>query len=316
MTTKKFLTYFPDGVIQFFDDNASGKNGFLAETSSQYSEEKVQQKQKQGCGCYFSVNGFSNGRRAKENLSKLNAVFIDLDVSKEKEFSNNEALSNMKEIALNKVINGPLNPHFIIETKNGLQCLWLIENYDISNYCQTEEALIKHYGADPGAKDVCRVLRLPNTYHLKNPADPFLCKLIFENTRNIKKYIITDFTANYDFSSTVKIITPYKQSETTSNNILRAKQLPIKWVTELCAEKAGIQITWQENSNGTFQIIENGEATSGFINPTTNIAYSASKNERKGDSVSIAKYYLCEVSNNQVNAYQIANWLLYAANKQ
>lgn len=316
MNNEQFLSFFPESVIQFFDDNASRKSEMLAETKSNYNEAKIKQKQEQGCGSYFSVNGFSKGKRTKDNLSRFNAVYIDLDISKEKDLNNTEAISNLKTIALKKVINGPLKPNFIIETKNGLQCLWLIENYYIEEYSQTEEALINYYGADSGAKDVCRVLRLPETYHLKNPADPFLCKLIFENIKDNKKYNFNDFTSNYDFSGPVKIIQPYKQNLTTSNNILKAKSLPIKWVIELCAAKAAIQITWQENSNGTFQIIENNRITSGFINPITNIAYSSSGKTRKGDSVSIAKYYLCEISKSKANSEQIASWLLYAANKQ
>jgi hypothetical protein len=315
MTNKDFLSFFPEGVIQFFDDNVVRKDDLLAETNVSYDEAKVKQKQGLGCGCYFSVNGFISGKRTKENLSRLNAVFIDLDVSKFKDGLDIETLSVLKQDALQGVINGPLMPHFIIETRHGLQILWLIEGFNIDDYVRTEEALIRHYGADTGAKDACRVLRVPLTYHLKDPNKPFLCQLLLDNTKTVlKKYTADDFVANYDFSAITTTALHYEQSLTTSSAIVKAKSLPIKLVVEECAKSVGISISWRQNGNGTLQIVEDGKVTSGFINTVTNISYSMSGKARKGDTVSIAQFYLCEIGGIKANAHQIAEWLLYLTN--
>ena len=313
MPKKEFLSFFPGSVIQFFDDTK--ENNKLAETIPCFDETKIKEKQKLGCGAFFSVNGFENGKRTKENLCRFNAAYIDYDVAKATDKIDNKTLSTLKEGAFQKIINGPLAPHFVIETRHGLQCLWLLaDGFDINDYARTEEVLIKHYDADPGAKDVCRVLRMPQTYHLKDPSNPFLCQLLLDNTETgLKEYTIEDFTSNYYFPSPTTTALPYKQPSTTPNNILAAKKLPIRWVIERCAEHQDIKISWQENSNGTLQIIENGKVTSGFINPDTNIAYSMSKKPRKGDSVAIAQYYLCTIGDRKVKASQIADWLLYLA---
>lgn len=327
MNNEQFLSFFPGYVIQFFDDTK--ENMMLAKTIPAFDPDYIARKQSQNCGTYFSPNGFTGGRRLIRNLKQINAVFIDADVSKEKEKLSAESIDKLKPAALQSIKDFPLTPHFVIETKNGFQPIWLVENFDSNSFTEVVKYLVNIFKADPGRMDVAGVLRLPNYRHLKNPKKPFLCKLVVDNSvSNFKKYTVNDFIPNYDSSaptikieSNAKLTDPrvkslYKQSVTTSDNILKAKRLPIKWVTEFCAAKAGIQITWQENHNGTFQIIENGEITSGFINPTTNIAYSSSEKSRKGDTVSIAKYYLCNIAKNKANAYELANWLLYAASKQ
>lgn len=48
--------------------------------------------------------------------------------------------------------------------------------FEVYGYIQ--EALITIFAGDPLAKDLSRVLRVPQTYHLKDPVHPFLIKLI------------------------------------------------------------------------------------------------------------------------------------------
>ncbi|MGL4551260.1 MAG: primase C-terminal domain-containing protein, partial [Gemmataceae bacterium] len=43
-----------------------------------------------------------------------------------------------------------------------------------------EDLLVARFGADPAAKDVTRVLRLPGFLHLKDPDSPFLCRLLVD----------------------------------------------------------------------------------------------------------------------------------------
>lgn len=49
--------------------------------------------------------------------------------------------------------------------------------FEVYGYIQ--EALIAVFAGDPLAKDTSRVLRVPQTYHLKDPSSPFLIKLIY-----------------------------------------------------------------------------------------------------------------------------------------
>ena len=72
-------------------------------------------------------------------------------------------------------------PTIIVESKNGYHCYWEAENATIEKYRDIECGIIKKLDADPACKDVCRLLRYPNYYHMKNPKEPFLVKVILYN---------------------------------------------------------------------------------------------------------------------------------------
>lgn len=86
----------------------------------------------------------------------------------------------------------PYLPNLVVETKNGLHAIWLYdEPLDVtgateerraqfaSTYAEIQRSLITLFNGDPGAKDLSRVLRLPFTWHLKNPSNPFPCLPVF-----------------------------------------------------------------------------------------------------------------------------------------
>ena len=132
-----------------------------------------------GWGIFWAVNDFKYGVRRYTNLEKINAWFIEID-------------DGTKMEMITRAQRG-LTPSALIETKKGLHLYWyckddLFDGQDreqvIDNYKRVLKfRLLPFYGGDNRACDACRILRVPNFYHLKNPQDPFLVKCHYENDR-------------------------------------------------------------------------------------------------------------------------------------
>ena len=58
------------------------------------------------------------------------------------------------------------------------------------------------------------------------------------------------------------------------------------------AQEAGITVTLRQNRDGSRQIIENGEVTSGFLSSRGNFCYSSSGKARKGGPPQLVHFYL------------------------
>jgi AAA domain/RepB DNA-primase from phage plasmid/Primase C terminal 2 (PriCT-2) len=114
-------------------------------------------------GVFYGINPTDGGGHKKGNITAVTVLPIDLDGA-----------------PLPKRWAGGLVPHIIIETSPGrFQALYLIEpTTDFPLAKNTVQRLAKKYSADPSVCDSARVLRLPGTLHLKNPAKPFVVRIV------------------------------------------------------------------------------------------------------------------------------------------
>lgn len=203
----RFLSNFPNYITTYIPDSAPGDVVY----HSKSKPEPVVYKAK-GYGVFFSVNGFKGSVRQATELTNLNGFFADLDYPQDMEDGNiphAERVAEYKRGVMEDVIGdametGSILPTFIVETKNGYHLYWLFadpiflgtivdaegkpddtrrQNL-LTKYSRVQSAIIERYSGDPNAKDVCRVLRVPGTYHIKQPNDPFLCKLVFDKPGN------------------------------------------------------------------------------------------------------------------------------------
>lgn len=211
------LTYIPDGeshgalpVIHTY-----GVDGITPDTTA-FPDPK---RQNQGYGMYFSVNGFkSNKSRKEENLYCLNAFFADIDWPDKKNPPTNEQMRAFKQAIYEDLsyciasgregfVSGPREsavcppPTAIVETKNGFHVYWLLgqprfvdgagsdESADtLPLYREAQKAIVSRFQADPQCVDSTRVLRVPDSYHLKNPAEPFRIRLRYFEPENIYSF--------------------------------------------------------------------------------------------------------------------------------
>lgn len=119
-----------------------------------------------GYGIFFTVNSF-NGARRKENLVRINSWCVDMD-------------DGTKETMAKRLLGSPLIPSQIVETKRGYQAYWdAVDGAKPEHWNQLVlERLVPYFGGDKNARDLCRILRAPGFLHLKNPAEPFLCRSV------------------------------------------------------------------------------------------------------------------------------------------
>lgn len=122
-----------------------------------------------GYGVFRTVNDFGDQPRRKEHIKRINAWAIDMD-------------EGTKAQMHAKLTASPLIPSLIVETKRGFQAYWCARDGVAEHWnAIVLERLVAHYGADRNARDLCRILRAPGFLHLKDPADPFRCRVVWQH---------------------------------------------------------------------------------------------------------------------------------------
>lgn len=124
---------------------------------------------KQGYGIFVTINGFKD-KRVKEALTSINAWAIDLD-------------KGTKAEQMARIERSPLPPTMIIESKNGYHVWWAAKDGNPSHYEEILKRLVDFFDADKNAKDITRLLRLPQFKHMKDPQNPFDIEIVFWNPR-------------------------------------------------------------------------------------------------------------------------------------
>lgn len=141
-----------------------------------------------GEGVYFTPNG-CQGRRLKENLTHVNAVFADWDFKPKEGEPTGSGKPDFKQFMLD--LDELPTPTFVVESGNGWHVYWLLEESIVVTDMNRQE-LIKqvegihrhihiNYGSDGGAMDVLRLMRQPGYEHKKQPENPFLVKVVIDN---------------------------------------------------------------------------------------------------------------------------------------
>ncbi len=197
--TERFLKFFPRTLFTYIADNNPSKPVI-------HSEILDLNRQSEGYGIFFTVNGFTGGKRTSETLTNINAFFADIDFP-DKVNKSPESIRLYKNDILMELYAEGKTPTAIVETKNGFHVYWILSqpvyldqlNEDQQNrlrilYRDIEEAILKRFDGDPAAKDVARVLRVPGTLHQKDPNDPFVVKLVHLATTDGNEAITYKFS--------------------------------------------------------------------------------------------------------------------------
>ena len=149
-----------------------------------------------GWGIFWTVNEFK-GPRKKENLTRLRAWFVECD-------------SETKDKDL-KRLQSKLMPSMIIESKRGFHAYWFAKDATVENYSDIiESRLVPYYRGDPNAKDISRILRVPDYFHCKDPTDKFLIRCVFVDPNLV--YSESDILSAYDVPQAEKKTLEVKQA--------------------------------------------------------------------------------------------------------
>jgi P4 family phage/plasmid primase-like protien len=192
--TQKFLDKFPNTLFTYIPDY-SDKLPVI------HSEVLDLTRQEAGYGIFFTINGFTGGTRTNESLTNVNAFFADIDFP-DKLNRTPEAIHEYKQEMLMELYEEGVTPTFIVETKNGLHVYWVLKSPIFLNtlneqqqnelrirFRDIEEGILRRFDGDPGAKDLARVLRVPETLHQKDKDHPFTCKLVHSAPTNTFTFV-------------------------------------------------------------------------------------------------------------------------------
>jgi hypothetical protein len=144
---------------------------------------------------YCSVNSFEatdeqmkqanvKTKRNIKFLSKINAVFADIDIGKKWDWQTREQKEEKKQKIIQELLQ-KAEPSCIIDTSNGIQPLWILEDCGIDEntqkrYVNVINGIIEWsktvWWAGDAVKDVTRILRLPWYNHMKEEPYPITVK--------------------------------------------------------------------------------------------------------------------------------------------
>ncbi len=213
-----------------------------------------------GFGIFWAINIFKDAKRVKQNLSHVLSWAIDID-------------EGTKIEQFKKIEAGP-TPSLLIETKRGFHVYWDCEDGDEDNWRDIVEfRLIPHFGGDPKAKDLCRILRAPWFYHLKDPTSPFLIKEVFKSKSN---YRAKSFMKLFDVHEKEVCYQEIRQHIGGSGEKLSDRIYNMNCIEALSRLSGhgvvgGETYEFRRNGNGNHNIIINGKSTSCFIDENKRI---------------------------------------------
>ena len=166
---EQFLTLLDESAATFtfqtFDDLKSRKDRPLAKilhgTIDQHFAELAALNAR-GAGIFVMVQRSNGHGRANKNVTAVRLVFQEDD-------------GEGKPL--------PLAPHIVVESSPGKYHRYLLaDGLTPEDYRTAQGVIVDEFGSDPNAKDLARVLRLPGFFHLKNPANPWLVRVVEQST--------------------------------------------------------------------------------------------------------------------------------------
>ena len=134
-----------------------------------------------GAGVFVTVNHSATGGRAKGDIDRIRAYFVEIDdtEAQTRDASHLEALQRIAQLY-------PLAPSITVKTSKGAHAYWLIKDAPLDMFEETQSKYIDLLGSDSKIRDISRVLRLPQPFvHAKNEYNPLLVELTSHQPENV-----------------------------------------------------------------------------------------------------------------------------------
>lgn len=150
-------------TFQTFDDNKERKDRSLAKIFHGplvEHAESLASLQQRGAGVFVMVNEGDGKGRANHNVTRVRAHFVDLDGA-----------------PIQPVQEAAVPPHIVVESSpDKWHAYWLVSDCALPDFKQRQKTMAAQFAGDPSVNDLCRVLRLPGFWHLKET--PFQTRLV------------------------------------------------------------------------------------------------------------------------------------------
>jgi len=161
-----------------------------------------------GSDAYFYING---GRK-QYAIDKVVACFCDMDAGRDEEgkYFKPSIVMKHKERFLQKINEFPVPPSWVVDTRNGYQCYWILNPNDRqvnkTTWKGVQKKLANHFGGDPLAIKINQIFRVPYTWWRKGweGKAPYFTSILKGSTGNTVafndlKNILEGTSANIDY---------------------------------------------------------------------------------------------------------------------
>jgi hypothetical protein len=142
----------------------------------------------QGADAYFYVNG---GRK-QYAISRVRACFVDMDAGRDDNgsyFKPSIVMQKKKEF-LSKINSFPVKPSWVVDTRNGYQCYWILDhnaNSPHKTYWNgIQKKLVNYFEGDARAIKINQIYRIPYTWWRKGweGKQPYFTSILSGSTGN------------------------------------------------------------------------------------------------------------------------------------
>ena len=160
-------------LVRLLGDNGAGLNPESKVTDPVEILDKLHEAQEVGYHVYMAVNDFGAAtRNREENLKAIRAVWVEDDGD--------------ASPALERVLSF-YEPTMIVETSTGHRHIyWALKEHaegtpeNVTKFNHIMRRMVE-LGCDRKARDICRILRLPGTFNVKEKLErPHYCRVIHE----------------------------------------------------------------------------------------------------------------------------------------
>jgi Virulence-associated protein E len=191
-------------TFQFFGDGAGTKAEIVHGTLDEvWPKVQALNTPARRCGAFVTINRTDFAGRKKDNIKKVRALFADAD-------GNEQVLRCLKTLYECNV-----QPSRIVKSGGGLHFYFFADDIPLEQFSALQLALANKLGSDPAVSDLPRVMRLPGTLHLKDPANPRLVKL---SRNKYPRWKLADLVATLGLSPAISVTK--KTNGAANDNVL------------------------------------------------------------------------------------------------
>lgn len=167
---EKFLNSF--GIKHIFCYNGNPRKKISSMNHTNKLLEATNANVSKNSDVYFYVNG---GRKLYA-INNFTCCFCDMDAGRDsqgKYFKPSIVMEKKKQF-LKKINEFPVQPSWVVDTRNGYQCYWIFDNQSIKTIGKNktfwnglQKKLVNYFGGDPRAIKANQIYRVPYTWWRK-----------------------------------------------------------------------------------------------------------------------------------------------------
>jgi len=276
----KFLDSFDQQHI--FCYNGSPRKKISSMKHTQNITEVYEANKNSGSDAYFYING---GRK-QYAIDKIVACFCDMDAGRDEEgkYFKPSIVMKHKERFLQKINEFPVPPSWVVDTRNGYQCYWILNPNDRqvnkTTWKGVQKKLANHFGGDPLAIKINQIFRVPYTWWRKGweGKAPYFTSILKGSTGNTVafndlKNTLEGTSANIDYRKINKSSNAWFDAWKVVSDEAAANGTPIEKMSYQDQRKwhrKVADIVFQASHGQEEPIINSQEYTPDYRNPNDN----------------------------------------------